>query len=383
MQLNLFNRSQKFIDNQGQSIFFWGPRQTGKSTLLKQLYPDALWFDLLLSDVYKRLITNPEYLRETVLAQKAKIVVIDEIQRIPVLLNEVQWLIVNHGVQFILSGSSPRKILRSGENLLGGRALRYELFPLTTNEIDDFDLLRAINNGLIPRHYLSENPKRLIASYIGNYLQDEIVAEAKIRNVDVFAKFLEAAAFSHAEIVNFTNIATDCGVSSPTIKDYFQILEDTLIGRFLPAYQHKPKRRVVKSPKFYFFDLGIVNHLLKRGKIETGTEAFGNAFESFIFQELMANRHYSGLEYSISYWRTSSQLEVDFILGKHEVAVEVKSGSKIGKHHLNGLKAFMEEYEVKKAIVVCNEPLPRLVDNIEILPWQIFLERLWSGELMG
>jgi predicted AAA+ superfamily ATPase len=383
MQLNLFNRSQKFIDNQGQSIFFWGPRQTGKSTLLKQLYPDALWFDLLLSDVYKRLITNPEYLRETVLAQKAKIVVIDEIQRIPVLLNEVQWLIVNHGVQFILSGSSPRKILRSGENLLGGRALRYELFPLTTNEIDDFDLLRAINNGLIPRHYLSENPKRLIASYIGNYLQDEIVAEAKIRNVDVFAKFLGAAAFSHAEIVNFTNIATDCGVSSPTIKDYFQILEDTLIGRFIPAYQHKPKRRVVKSPKFYFFDLGIVNHLLKRGKIEIGTEAFGNAFESFIFQELMAHRHYSGLEYSISYWRTSSQLEVDFILGKHEVAVEVKSGSKIGKHHLNGLKAFMEEYEVKKAIVVCNEPLPRLVDNIEILPWQIFLERLWSGELMG
>jgi predicted AAA+ superfamily ATPase len=383
MHLNLFNRSQKFIDNQGQSIFFWGPRQTGKSTLLKQLYPDALWFDLLLSDVYKRLITNPEYLRETVLAQKAKIVVIDEIQRIPVLLNEVQWLIVNHGVQFILSGSSPRKILRSGENLLGGRALRYELFPLTTNEIDDFDLLRAINNGLIPRHYLSENPKRLIASYIGNYLQDEIVAEAKIRNVDVFAKFLGAAAFSHAEIVNFTNIATDCGVSSPTIKDYFQILEDTLIGRFIPAYQHKPKRRVVKSPKFYFFDLGIVNHLLKRGKIEIGTEAFGNAFESFIFQELMAHRHYSGLEYSISYWRTSSQLEVDFILGKHEVAVEVKSGSKIGKHHLNGLKAFMEEYEVKKAIVVCNEPLPRLVDNIEILPWQIFLERLWSGELMG
>jgi predicted AAA+ superfamily ATPase len=383
MQISIFNRSQNFIDNQGQSLFFWGPRQTGKSTLLKKLYPDALCFDLLLSDVYKRLLSNPEYLRETILAQKAKIVVIDEIQRVPILLNEVHWLIVNHGIQFILSGSSPRKILRSGENLLGGRALRYELFPLTSNEIADFDLLRALNNGLLPRHYLSHHPKRLIASYIGNYLQDEIVAEAKIRNVDVFAKFLEAAAFSHAEVVNFTNIATDCGVSSPTIKDYFQILEDTLIGRFLPAYQQRPKRRVVKSPKFYYFDIGIVNHLLKRGTIEPGTEAFGNAFESFIFQELIAHRHYSGLDYPVSYWRTSSQFEVDFILGKHEVAIEVKSGNKIGKQHLNGLKAFMEEYEVKKALVVCNEPLPRLVENIDILPWKLFLERLWGGEILG
>jgi uncharacterized protein len=382
MQINLFDRKQKFIDNQGQSIFFWGPRQTGKSTLLKQLFPDALCFDLLLSDIYKRLLTNPEYLRETVLAQKSKLVVIDEIQRIPILLNEIHWLIVNCGVQFILSGSSPRKIIRSGENLLGGRALRYELFPLISQEIDDFDLLRALNNGLIPRHYLAEQPRRIIASYIGNYLQDEIVAEAKIRNVDVFAKFLEAAAFSHAEIVNYTNIATDCGVSSPTIKEYFQILEDSLIGSFLPVYQHKPKRRVVKSPKFYFFDIGIVNYLLKRGKIEAGTEVFGNAFESFIFQELRAHRHYSGLEYPISYWRTSSQLEVDFILGRHEVALEVKSSSKISSKHLNGLKAFMEEYAVNKAIVVCNEPMPRLVENIEILPWKIFLERLWNGEII-
>lgn len=383
MKVSFFERKQKFIDNQGQSVFFWGPRQTGKSTLLKQLFPDALWFDLLLSDLYKRLLSNPEYLRETVLAQKSKLVVIDEIQRIPILLNEVQWLIVNSGVQFILSGSSPRKIIRSGENLLGGRALRYELFPLTSDEIDDFDLLRALNHGPIPRHYLSEQPQRLIAAYIGNYLQDEIVAEAKIRNVAVFAKFLDAAAFSHAEIVNFTNIAADCGVSSPTIKEYFQILEDTLIGSFLPAFQHKPKRRVVKSPKFYFFDIGIVNYLLKRGKIEAGTEAFGNAFESIIFQELRAHRHYSGLDYPISYWRTSSQFEVDFILGRHEVALEVKSSNKISNKHLNGLKAFMEEYKVKKAIVVCNEPMPRLVENIEILPWNIFLERLWKGEIIG
>lgn len=375
-------RNQVFIDNDGQSIFFWGPRQTGKSTLLKNLFADALWFDLLLSDLYQRLLINPEYLRETILAQEKKTVVIDEIQRIPILLNEVHWLIVNHGIQFILSGSSPRKILRSGENLLGGRALRYELFPLVSHEIPEFDLLRALNNGLLPKHYLSENPKKLISAYIGSYLQDEIIAEAKIRNIDVFAKFLGAAAFSNGEIVNYTNIATECGVSSPTIKEYFQILEDTLVGRFVPVFQKKPKRRVIKAPKFYYFDVGVTNYLLKRSKIELGTEQFGNAFESFILQELMAHSHYSGLEYGISYWRTASQLEVDFILGNHEVAIEVKGSKNVNSSHLKGLKAFMEEYQVKKALVVCNEPLPRIVEGIEILPYSVFLERLWAGRII-
>jgi predicted AAA+ superfamily ATPase len=377
-----FRRKQVFIGNEGESIFFWGPRQTGKSTLLKDLFRDALWFDMLLSDVYNRLLTSPQYLRETILAQNNKTVVIDEIQRIPMLLNEVHWLIVNHKIQFILSGSSPRKIIRSGENLLGGRALRYELFPLTSSEIGNIDLLKALNHGLLPRHYLSSNPGKLIASYIGNYLQDEIVAEAKIRKVEVFARFLEAAAFSNGEMVNYLNIATDCGVSAPTIKDYFQILEDTLIGKFIPSYRHKPKRRVIKTPKFYFFDIGITNHLLKRGKIEYGTELFGNAFESFIFQELTAHSHYSGLQYPISYWRTASQIEVDFILGQHEVAVEVKSSGKISTRHLSGLQAFMEEYEVKKAIIVCTEPLPRVIGKIEIIPWKLFLEKLWNDELM-
>lgn len=378
----VLNRRQVFIDNDHQSIFFWGARQTGKSTLLKILFPEALVFDLLLSDLYTRLLNNPEYLRETILMQPDKIVVVDEIQRIPILLNEIHWLIVNHNIQFVLSGSSPRKILRSGENLLGGRALKYSLFPLSYSEIPNFDLLRALNHGLLPRHYLSDNPKRLLASYIGNYLQDEIVAEAKIRNVSVFSKFLHTAAFSHGEMVNYTTIASDCGVSSVTIKEYFQILEDTLIAYFVPVYQKKPKRRVIKAPKFYFFDLGIVNSLLHRGKIEKGSELFGNVFESFIFQELIAHRHYSGLEYSISYWRTASQLEVDFILGANEVALEIKSSSNINSKHLTGLKAFMDEYDVRKAIVVCTEPLPRLVGNIHILPWKEFLEMLWKGEII-
>jgi len=311
----MFLRKQILQDSSHESLFLWGARQTGKSTLLKQLFPDAIWFDLLLSDVYERLLRNPALMRETVLANtEVPTVIIDEIQRIPELLNEIHWLITNTNAQFIMSGSSPRKIIRSGANLLGGRALRYELYPLISQEIPDFDLLRALNHGLLPRHYLAAQPKKLISAYIGNYLREEIVNEAKIRNVGVFSQFLEAAAFSNGEMVNYTNIASDCGVSAPTIKEYFQILQDTLIGRFVPSYQKKPKRRVILTPKFYFFDIGIVNHLLKRGKIEMGSEIFGNAFEHFIYHEIYAHSSYSGLEYPISYWRTTSPLEVDFVL---------------------------------------------------------------------
>jgi uncharacterized protein len=380
----MFNRKQILIDSEGESLFLWGARQTGKSTLLKSLYPDALWFDLLLSDIYEKLNNRPSILRETVLANTEKtLVIIDEIQRIPELLNEIHWLITNTKTRFILSSSSPRKIIRGGANLLGGRALRYELYPLISAEIPEFNLIKALNNGLLPRHYLAGNAKKMISSYIGNYLQDEIAAEAKIRNVQSFSKFLEAAAFSNGEMVNYSNIASDCGVSPPTVKEYFQILEDTLIGRFLPSYQKKPKRRVITAPKFYFFDLGIVNYLLKRGEIQFGSEIFGNAFEHFIYHEIYTHSRYSGLEYPIHYWRTASQIEVDFILGNNEVAVEVKSTSNASARHLKGLKSFAEEYKTKQLILVCNEPLPRLVEGILILPWKVFLERLWAGEIMN
>jgi uncharacterized protein len=379
----MLNRKQILVDSEGESLFLWGARQTGKSTLLKALYPDALWFDLLLSDVYERLSKNPNILRETILANPdSRIVIVDEIQRIPELLNEIHWLITNTKTRFILSGSSPRKIIRGGSNLLGGRALRYELYPLVSAEIPDFDLMKALNNGLLPRHYLAANAQKMISSYIGNYLKDEIAAEANIRNVQSFSRFLEAAAFSNGEMVNYANIASDCGVSPPTVKEYFQILEDTLIGRFLPSYQKKPKRRVITAPKFYFFDVGIVNYLLKRGEIQLGSEVFGNAFEHFIYNEIYAHSRYSGLEYPIHYWRTASQIEVDFILGNNEVAVEVKSTTNVSARHLKGLKSFAEEYKTKQLILVCNEPLPRLVEGVLILPWKVFLERLWAGEII-
>jgi len=379
----MYNRKQLFLGSGQESLFFWGARQTGKSTLLKTLFPDALWFDLLISREYKRLSAKPDILRETILANlNRQPVIIDEIQRIPDLLNEVHWLISNHGVRFILSGSSARKILRSGVNLLGGRALRYELYPLVSAEIPDFDLMRAINNGLLPRHYDAANPQRMISAYIGNYLRDEIVAEARLRDAGTFARFLEAAALTNGEMVNYTNIASDCGVSATTVKEYFQIMEDTLVGRYLPSFQKRPKRRVVTAPKFYLFDVGIANNLLSRGRIEQGTELFGKAFEHFIYQEIYAHSRYSENEYPVYYWRTASQLEIDFVLGDHEVAIEVKATEQASERHLRGLKAFAEEYTVKKAILISNDPLPRLVGNILILPWKVFLERLWGGEII-
>ena len=379
----MYNRKQVFIGSEQESIFFWGARQTGKSTLLKTLFPNALWFDLLLSDEYERLSKKPELLREIILANRnVSLVIIDEIQRLPDLLNEVHWLISNHKVRFILSGSSPRKILRGGFNLLGGRALRYELYPLISVEIPDFDLIRALNHGLLPRHYDSANPRKLLSSYIGSYLQDEIVAEARIRNVHTFSRFLEVAALTNGEMINYTNIASDCGISAKTIKEYFQILEDTLIGRYLPSFQKRPKRRVITAPKFYMFDIGITNYLLNRTKIEKGTELFGKAFEHFIYQEIYAHSRYSDVNYPMYYWRTASQIEIDFVLGDHEVAIEVKATDQATVRHLKGLKAFAEEYDVKKLILVSNDPLPRLVDDIEILPWKIFLERLWKDEII-
>jgi predicted AAA+ superfamily ATPase len=379
----MYQRKQIFEGSGTESVFLWGARQTGKSTLLKQLFPDALWFDMLLTNDYERLVKNPGLIREMISANPSiSLVVIDEIQRLPGLLNEIHWLIVNKGVRFIMSGSSPRKILHSGVNLLGGRALRYELYPLTSNEIPDFDLLRAINNGLLPKHYDTPNAKKLLTAYIGSYLKDEIVAEAQLRNVAVFSRFLEIAALTNGEMVNYSNIAAETGVSVPTVKAYFQILEDTLLGRYLPSFQKKPKRRVIMAPKFYLFDTGIVNILLNRGKIEAGTELLGKSFEHFIYEEIYAHSRYSGLDYPLAYWRTVSQLEIDFVLGDHEVAIEIKSTGEVQKRHLKGLKAFAEEYPVKKLILVSNDPYPRMIDKVLILPWQIFLQRLWAGEIM-
>lgn len=379
----MYVRKQIFEGLGKESAFLWGARQTGKSTLLKHLYPDALYFDLLLNSQYERFQRNTSLLREIIESEAPVMpVIIDEIQRIPALLNEVHWLMTNRNICFILSGSSPRKIIHSGGNLLGGRALRYELYPLVFPEIPDFELGRALNHGLLPRHYKSTNAQKLHSAYIGSYLKDEIMAEARVRNIEAFARFLDVAAFSNGQTVNFSNIASDCAVSSNTVKSYFQILEDTLTGRFLPSFQKKPKRRVIQAPKFYFFDVGLANYLMKRTHIVMGSEAFGKAYEHFIYQEIFAHRSYSDLNYPLSYWRTSSGIEVDFILGDHEVAVEVKATPQAHNRHLSGLNSFSDEYTVKHKVLVTNDPYPRKVNDIMIMPWRIFLEKLWSRELI-
>ena len=376
------SRNQKFLQSANYSMFLWGARQTGKSTLLKMLYPDALMLNLLESDVYQDLVARPHRIREIAGASNADLIIVDEIQKIPILLNEVHSMIENTGKRFILSGSSPRKIIRSQQNLLGGRTIRYELYPLTSDEIPDFNLERALNFGLLPRHYLDENPGILLANYVKSYLEDEIYAESRIRNLSVFSNFLYNAAFSNGEMVNYSNIASDCGVSSPTVKEYFQILVDTMIGNYVYPYQKRPKRKTVSTPKFYFFDIGVVNYLMKRKHIVAGTEVYGLAFEHFIFMELKAYSHYSMKNYDITFWRTKSGVEVDFILGENQVALEVKSSSNITNRHLRGIKSFTQDYRVQKALVISHERFPRLVGDILILPWQEFLKRLWEGEII-
>lgn len=379
----MYSRIQKLASRGKESAFLWGPRQTGKSTLLKALFPKAPYYDLLLADEFERLNRRPSLLREELLAQsKSGPVIIDEVQKIPQLLDEIQWMMVNKHIPFILCGSSARKLKRGGANLLGGRALPYELFPLVSKEIPNFDLFRALNHGLLPRHYDSLHPHKLCQAYIGDYLKEEIAAEALMRNIPLFARFLEIAALSNGEIINFTNIARECGVSSVTAKEYFQILTDTLVGRFIPSYRVRPKRRVIHAPKFYFFDVGIVNFLLKRGQVVPRSEIFGRALEHFILQELLAHSHYSGKEYSIAYYRSVSGFEVDFILGNHRVALEVKGVEEVQIHHLRGLKAFYEEYQPKRSIIVSLDRKPRLSNKIEILPVQKFLKDLWENRIL-
>ena len=378
----MFERFLKLKDAEEDSVFLWGARQTGKSTLLGTLFPGQRYYDLLKGDIFERFNRRPELLREELLtAGEHELVIIDEVQKIPQLLDEVHWLITNRKIRFILCGSSARKLKRSGANLLGGRAVRNILFPLVSAEIPDFDLDRALVNGMLPRHYLAADASKRLQAYIGDYLQEEIRAEALTRKLSTFGRFLEVAALSCGEMLNYNNIARECGVSAPTIKEYFSILEDTLIAYFIPAYRKVVKRRLIHAPRFYYFDLGLTNYLLRRRDLLPGSPEYGKAFEHFIVQELLAWKQYTNSRHELTYWRTASGFEVDIILGDGLAAIEIKSAREIHSHHLKGLKAFAEEHPETRLIVVAREETRRISGHVEIIPYQEFLQKLWDGQL--
>lgn len=365
------------------SIFLFGARQTGKSTILRQQFgKDSIYIDLLDSELRSRYSRRPVLLYEMLKDKCAgTIVIIDEIPEVPHLLNEVHRLISERGLLFILCGSSARKLKRKGHNTLGGRALPVFLYPLVSAEIPVFDIDRAVQYGMLPTHYLAENPARHLSAYIDVYLKEEIKEEALVRNLNSFQRFLEVAAVTDGEIVNYNNIAQECGVSATTVSSYFDILEDTLIGYRIPAYTKVVKRRIVQAPRFYYFDVGIANHLLHRKELVRGTVDYGHAFEHLVIQELVAWLHYSHSEEKLFYWRTYTGIEVDAIIGDARVAIEIKSVEEVLPRHLKGLKAFGEEYPSSRRIVISLDRINRKVGNIEFIYVLDFFKLLWDEGL--
>jgi predicted AAA+ superfamily ATPase len=370
-----------------QSAFLWGPRKTGKSTYLRSAFPESLTFDLLQTDLMLEFAKRPALLRERLLASPPERlrspVILDEVQKVPQLLDEVQWLIENRGLRFILCGSSARRLKRGGVNLLGGRAWRYEMHPLASIEIGDLDLLQALNRGLVPAHYLNVGHERSLEAYVVDYLKEEVFDEGLTRNVAAFSRFFEAVGYSHGDLTNYANIARDCGVDAKTVKEYYQILVDTLLGTFVEPWKKRQERQVIgKAPKFYLFDVGVAGALTRRRILQERGESFGRALEHFILMEIQAHRSYRKLDYGVHFWRTKNGLEVDFVLGDGEAAVEVKGTSRVDPSDFRSLRAFVEDNRPRHAILVCNERSPRVVDGIEVLPWREFLARLWGGRLL-
>lgn len=379
----MLNRLLSLETEYNDSVFLWGARQVGKTTLLDELYPNCRRYDLLRAKDYNRLLRRPELLGEELDSLGPEdTVVIDEVQKIPQLLDEVHSLIQRRSIRFILSGSSPRKLKRYEANLLGGRAVRKVLYPLVSAEVPDFDIVRAVNNGMIPRHYLVENPWERFRAYINVYLNEEIREEALSRNLQSFSKFLEVAAQSDGEMLVYKNVAQDCGIDYRTVKSYFEILQDTLIGYLIPGFTLSRKRSAVQSPKFYYYDVGITNFLLGRRDMRPGTELFGHSFEHLIIQELVAWLGYHQSDEKLTYWHTTSGYEVDAIIGEGRVAIEVKSCEEVKSRHLRGLKAFGEEFPDCRLIVVSLDPYRRRMNGVEIIPAKEFLSDLWAGRIL-
>jgi predicted AAA+ superfamily ATPase len=362
-----------------KSFFLFGPRGTGKTTLVKHTLTKATVIDLLEIKTYREYLKNPSLISEQMLEPN---VVIDEVQKLPEILDEVHRLIEADKLTFLLTGSSARKLKRGGANLLAGRAWWAELFPLTSNEIPDFDLMTYLNRGGLPAVYPSDDYAEELWAYTALYLKEEIQNEALTRKVAQFSEFLDLMALSNGEEISYQSIAGDCGVSPNSIKNYIQILEDTLVAFQLKAFTKTRKRKAISRSKLYFFDVGVTNSLAKRGEIMAGSELFGKAFEHFILLEVRAFLSYTRKNIRMYYWRSTSQFEVDLILN-NQWGVEIKSTASIKDKHLKGIRALKEEGNIQNfAAVSCDRYERRTQDNITIFPWKLFLEKLWNGDII-
>ena len=362
-----------------KSFFLFGPRGTGKTTLLRHTLTDATVIDLLEIKTYREYLKNPSLISE----QKLKpIVVIDEVQKLPEILDEVHRLIETKKLTFLLTGSSARKLKRGGANLLAGRAWWAEMFPLASYEIPDFDLMTYLNRGGLPAVYPSNDYVEELRAYTALYLKEEIQNEALTRKVAQFSEFLDLMALSNGEEISYQSIASDCGVSPNSVKNYIQVLEDTLVAFQLKAFIKTRKRKAISRSKLYFFDIGVTNSLANRGEIMGGSELFGKAFEHFILLEVRAFLSYARKNIQMCYWRSTTRFEVDLILG-NRWGIEIKSTASIQDKHLKGIRALKEEGNIQNfAAISCDRNERITHDNIAIFPWNLFLEKLWNGDIV-
>jgi len=333
--------------------------------------------DLLQTDTFAEYATRPALLRER---WQGKITVIDEIQKLPVLLDEVHWLIENRRGSFLLTGSSARKVRRGGANLLAGRARRYEMGPLSALEVEGLDLEEIMSTGLLPSHFLSDDPEIDLRAYVSDYLKEEIAGEGLVRNLPAFSEFLRVAAITSSELLNYTNVAREAGVSAKVVRGYFEILEDTMLGLRLPPWRRARSRRLILSEKFYLFDVGVANHLARRRPL-LGSSEFGKAFEQYVLMEILNYRRYRKPDLEVCFWRTSQGQEIDFLLGDRDAAIEVKGSARVHEGDLQSLAVLQEEMNVRRRLVVSLERSPRRQDGVEILPWRTFLDELWAGSV--
>lgn len=376
-----FKYIKRFFTEPNDSYFLFGPRGTGKSTLTENNHPDALFFDLRLPETRYKLLANPDFLKEVVLAQpQGKTIVIDEIQKIPQLLSIVHFLIEKKQKwQFILTGSSARKLKREGVDLLGGRALKKVIHPFMAAELKSlFNLEDVLLYGLLPLRFGKHDAQETLKAYISLYLEEEVKAEGLARNYELFARFLQVMAFSHGSILNIANISRECSAKRTTVAEWISILEDLLIAYQLTMFTRKAKRELSAHPKFYFFDVGVYRTLRAKSLKDNEKEIEGIALEGLILQHLVAWRDYTKNVHEINFWRTRSGTEVDFIVyGELGFwAIEVKSSTTIRTEDLRGLTAFEEDYPEAQLLLIYRGKERLLKKNILCIPAEEFLLQL-------